>query len=101
MGEWEEGIQLVEGCLFCGGGREGVRHRWLSDSLKKVVGNGEQTSSWSDPWVEGGLLCNRFHRLFLLTTNKEETVAGARGWEEGRWVWSLDGEEICSRERLN
>lgn len=53
---------------------EGIKERQLSKAIRKVVGNGVNTSFWGDAWVEGGLLKNRFHKLFLLTQNKEEFV---------------------------
>lgn len=49
-------------CVVLGGGG-------VSDSLVKVVGNGEGTSFWSEPWVAGGLLRSRFPRLYNLSTD--------------------------------
>lgn len=46
-------------------GGNGIKQWWLSESPRKVIGNGEKTSFWNDPWVEGGLLRSRYHRLFL------------------------------------
>jgi len=39
------------------------------------LGNGESSSSWNDPWLEGGLLRDRFSRIFDLHVDSNITVA--------------------------
>lgn len=37
-----------------------MRKGWFSDSIRKLVGNGQNTSSWKDLWLGGGLLEERY-----------------------------------------
>jgi hypothetical protein len=57
----------------------------------KKGGDGSDTFFWTDPWLGGAMLCERFRRLFDLTENKSSTVADlfSSGWEVGgeAWVW--------------
>ncbi|GAU29001.1 hypothetical protein TSUD_165190 [Trifolium subterraneum] len=57
----------------------------------KRVGNGAETFFWTDPWLGGRPLGERFGRLFDLVVNKSCSVAEmfSVGWEEGgeTWVW--------------
>jgi hypothetical protein len=69
------------GCIKAGGSiacdwwidlcrvREGVGVRessWFEVSLGCRLGNDESSSSWNNPWLEGGLLHDRFSRIFYL-----------------------------------
>lgn len=67
----------------------GFRQFWFSSVVKKVVGNRENTTFWNEPWVEGGLLRERFARLYSLSLDKEVLVADLVGWREGlrEWKW--------------
>ncbi|GAU49006.1 hypothetical protein TSUD_406770 [Trifolium subterraneum] len=64
---------------------------WFKESVVKRVGNGAETFFWTDPWLVGRSLCERFGRLFDLAENKSCSVAEmfALGWEvRGEaWVW--------------
>jgi hypothetical protein len=55
------------------------------------IGNGENTSFWSDPWLEGGVLRDRFRRLFEPSVDPDVSVAAMRrdGWEVDKvgWRW--------------
>nr|GEY37659.1 RNA-directed DNA polymerase, eukaryota [Tanacetum cinerariifolium] len=42
--------------------------------LRLHVGNGEDTKFWEDRWFEGGVLKDRFHRLYALETSKDIVV---------------------------
>jgi hypothetical protein len=71
------------------------------------VGNGKNTSSWKDPWVNGDMLCNLFRRLLDLSLYKEVKVAEMIVEEEGvkkinwRWrrnlfEWEKEMVKVCS-----
>lgn len=59
--------------------------------LKKMWVMGENTTFWNDPWLEGGLLRERFPRLYLLSLDKDGSVdalvGGRDGPLEGSWRW--------------
>jgi len=42
------------------------------------IGNGQNTSFWSDPWLEGVVLRDRFMRLFELSVDPDVSVATMR-----------------------
>ncbi|MCI58338.1 putative non-LTR retroelement reverse transcriptase related protein, partial [Trifolium medium] len=56
-----------------------------------MVGDGSDTFLWTDPWVDGAPLWERFGRLFDLAEAKSASVAEmfALGWGAGgdAWVW--------------
>jgi len=53
------------------------------------VGKGANTSFWKDRWLGDIPLCQRFSRLFDLSSYKSSTVAEmfSLGWEEGGLAW--------------
>jgi hypothetical protein len=66
---------------------------WISDSIRRKVGNGVGTSFWNSMWVGGspGTLAVLFPRLYSLSTQKEgkvvdffRDVGGTREWN---FVW--------------
>ncbi|GAU34797.1 hypothetical protein TSUD_206010 [Trifolium subterraneum] len=80
---WREIAHLRDGGNALGG--------WFGENVVRKVGDGTDTFFWTDPWVEGTSLCERFGRLFDLAKNKSVSVAEMflRGWGaagEG-WVW--------------
>lgn len=75
--------------------RKGVWEReigWFKDVLVRRAGNGENTSFWTNPWLEGSPMCSRFSRLFKLCSCDEY------GWL-GSWGPGLEvkGENFCVR----
>jgi hypothetical protein len=62
---------------------EGVERGWFTDGVARRVGNGLETLFWSDPWLGGIPLAERFPRLFSLSLNKSSMVAAMfdLGWE--------------------
>ncbi|KAK2449167.1 hypothetical protein QL285_008386 [Trifolium repens] len=81
---WREIVRIRDGA-------GGIRDGWFGECVTRKVGDGTYTSFWSDPWVGGIPLCERFGRLFDLATSKSRTVGEmfALGWEaEGEaWEW--------------
>jgi hypothetical protein len=57
--------------------REGgeLRGRWFEEHVSRRVGNGSDTFFWTDPWVDGSSLRERFGRQFDLAETKRSTVA--------------------------
>jgi hypothetical protein len=57
----------------------------------RKVGDGSNTFFWTDPWLGGIPLCERFSRRFDLTKSKSSMVANmyALGCEAGgeAWLW--------------
>ncbi|PNX63110.1 cysteine-rich receptor-like protein kinase, partial [Trifolium pratense] len=51
-----------------GGGETGGS--WFREQVVKRVGDGSDTFFWTDPWVDGIPLCQRFGRLFELAETK-------------------------------
>ncbi|CAJ2656620.1 unnamed protein product [Trifolium pratense] len=67
-----------------GGGGE-VGGGWFREHVSRKVGDGSDTFFWTDPWVDGTSLRERFGRLFDLAENKSASVAEMfmQGWEAG------------------
>jgi hypothetical protein len=53
------------------------------------IGNGENTSFWSDHWLEGWVLRDRFRCLFELSLDPDVSVLVMR-----RDGWEVDGLEV-------
>ncbi|CAJ2644534.1 unnamed protein product [Trifolium pratense] len=70
-----------------GGGEVG--RGWFREYVLRQVGDGSDTFFWTDPWVDGTSLRDRYGRLFDLAENKSATVAEMfmRGWGAGGEAW--------------
>jgi len=59
--------------------------------MSRKIGNGENTSFWSDPWLDGVVLRSRFWCMFELSVDPNVFVADMRrsGWkvDEVGWRW--------------
>ncbi|CAJ2667177.1 unnamed protein product [Trifolium pratense] len=68
-----------------GGGEAG--RGWFREYVSRQVGDGSDTFFWTDPWVDGTSLRERYERLFDLAENKSASVAEMflRGWEAWEW----------------
>ncbi|GAU36561.1 hypothetical protein TSUD_277670 [Trifolium subterraneum] len=62
-------VRIRDGVADIGG-------RWFGESVVRKVGDGVGTFFWTDTWLEGIPLCERFQRLFDLTINKSRSVFG-------------------------
>lgn len=67
----------------------GFKQQRFSSCVQKVVGNGMNTFFWTDPWINGGTLKERYSRLFSLCMNKEGVVVDFVRWQDsvGEWSW--------------
>ncbi|MCH83870.1 cysteine-rich receptor-like protein kinase [Trifolium medium] len=69
----------------------GIGGGWFGECVSKKVGDGLDTFFWTNPWLGGRPLSERFRRLLDLAENKSSTVAEifSLGWEaDGEaWVW--------------
>ncbi|CAJ2635027.1 unnamed protein product [Trifolium pratense] len=81
---WREIARIREGESELGG-------RWFREHVVKRVGDGSDTLFWTDPWLDGISLRQRFGRLFALAQTKSCSVAKmfALGWgaDGEAWVW--------------
>ncbi|GAU49132.1 hypothetical protein TSUD_406970 [Trifolium subterraneum] len=103
---WREIVKIRDGV-------GGVGSEWFRESVVKRVGNGAEHFFWTDPWLGGRPLGERFGRLFDLAENKSCSVAEmfSLGWEEGgeawawrRQLWAWEEEEMlreCQTLLLN
>ncbi|GAU32175.1 hypothetical protein TSUD_68460 [Trifolium subterraneum] len=80
---WREIARIRDGVADIGGG-------WFGESVVRKVGDEVETFFWTDPWLDGIPLCERFQRLFDLSVNKSSTVAEcfSLGWGVGGEVWA-------------
>ncbi|PNX55797.1 receptor-like kinase, partial [Trifolium pratense] len=81
---WREMVRIRDGGGEIGGG-------WFREHVSRQVGDGSDTFFWTDPWVDGTSMQERFGRLFDLAENKSASVAEMfmQGWGAGgeAWVW--------------
>ncbi|GAU39488.1 hypothetical protein TSUD_279090 [Trifolium subterraneum] len=75
---WREIERIRDGVGGLGGG-------WFGDCVSKKVGDGLETFFWTDLWLGGVPLRERFMRLFDLSVYQYNTVAemSSLGWEVG------------------
>ncbi|GAU47626.1 hypothetical protein TSUD_281040 [Trifolium subterraneum] len=81
---WREIARIRDRVGDLGGG-------WFGECVTKMVGDGVGTFFWTNPWLGGVSLRERYGRLFDLTENKSSIVADicSLGWEAAgdAWVW--------------
>ncbi|GAU24552.1 hypothetical protein TSUD_148930 [Trifolium subterraneum] len=91
---WREIVNILEGRGYIGGGRFG-------DCVSENVGDGSGTLFWTDPWLEGIPLSERFGRLVDLDVNKSSSIVemfalqwevGGEAWEWRRELWAWEEE---------
>ncbi|GAU49924.1 hypothetical protein TSUD_180420 [Trifolium subterraneum] len=75
--------------------RGGVGGDWFGENISRRVEDGLDTYFWTDPWVDGTPLCERFGRLFELTEAKPCSVA-----EMALLGWGVSGEAWEWRRQL-
>ncbi|GKV26407.1 hypothetical protein SLEP1_g35721 [Rubroshorea leprosula] len=68
---------------------EGERGGWLTEGFRVRMGEGKRLSFWWDHWCGEGCLANRFPRLYLLSTGKENKCYQMGNASNGSWKWNL------------
>jgi hypothetical protein len=63
---------------------------WFSQAVNKKLGNGALTSFWRDKWIGEIPLCDRFPRLFSISTQKEASVEEVRNQTSVSGDWRLE-----------
>ncbi|XP_071714230.1 uncharacterized protein [Rutidosis leptorrhynchoides] len=63
----------------------------FSNSFKRQIGNGKDTSFWYDTWISSTPLYLQFKRLFRLDNEPQASVQSRKGWDGntciGVWDW--------------
>ncbi|KAK7275188.1 hypothetical protein RIF29_16297 [Crotalaria pallida] len=62
---------------------------WFQDGFWKELGDGSETSFWSDKWLGDFKLKDCFPRLYMMAENKNDMVCHYGSWEGGDWAWDL------------
>ncbi|XP_071718074.1 uncharacterized protein [Rutidosis leptorrhynchoides] len=65
------------------------------DAFLLQVGNGSSIKFWHDVWCGSSSLASRYHRLFHLDVNKDDSIADK--WYNGEWHWVWSREIIGGR----
>lgn len=60
---------------------------WFDEGVRRSVGNGRETSFWNSIWIGNEPLRLRFNRLFIISTDKESSLAEKGEWQNGSWNW--------------
>lgn len=88
-GKWEGGSSTWSNIIKVGSDIEKLGIEW-KESFGKKVGNGEDTSFWSERWLGKFTLAKKFPRLFKLEKNPFVTVRDRMPNGEdssGKWRW--------------
>jgi hypothetical protein len=82
---WEERIFLVDGGCEDTWGIGEIGGGWFMEHISKKLEDGADSYFWTDLWLGGVPLRERFDRLFELAETQSCTVAAmsALGWEAG------------------
>ncbi|GKV48455.1 hypothetical protein SLEP1_g55268 [Rubroshorea leprosula] len=69
---------------------QGESGGWLSENFRIKMGEGKRVRFWWDHWCGEGCLANRFPRLYLLSTGKENMCYQMGNASNGSWKWNLN-----------
>ncbi|KAL8480707.1 hypothetical protein ACS0TY_027303 [Phlomoides rotata] len=81
----------VSGSSFSGWWRDicevykGSEGRGVFKDFIRVVGNGNDTSFWSDTWVDEVPLKSKFNRLYRVSEKRESKVCEMGSWDDSGW----------------
>lgn len=64
-----------------------VSQIWLSNGIRKKVGNGVNTLFWHDVWFGEKSLKEVFPKLYSLSLDRFSTVGNLGSWESSVWSW--------------
>ncbi|GKV45171.1 hypothetical protein SLEP1_g52281 [Rubroshorea leprosula] len=68
---------------------DGAKGGWLSSGFRMKIGEGKDGSFWWDEWCGEVCLANKFPRLYLLSTGKENKCHQMGQNVNGTWKWNL------------
>jgi hypothetical protein len=68
---------------------EVVGRGWFAEGVERRVGSGVETFFWSDPWLGGVPLRERYPRLFDFVSSQVEYGSGDECFRVGVWRWSV------------
>jgi hypothetical protein len=63
---------------------------WFAQGVKKIIGNGNQTTFWSDFWLGFVRLQIVLPRLYSIAIQKDCTVADMRIAVDGEFIWNFE-----------
>lgn len=63
---------------------------WFDDQLARKVENGWETHFWTEQWSGGMKLCEKYPRLFSLSTEPRGFIEELGMWQGESWVWRLN-----------
>ncbi|GKV18960.1 hypothetical protein SLEP1_g29268 [Rubroshorea leprosula] len=69
---------------------DGANGGWLSSGFRMKIGEGKDGSFWWDEWCGEVCLANKFPRLYLLSTGKENKCHQMGQNVNGTWKWILE-----------
>ncbi|GKV01766.1 hypothetical protein SLEP1_g14297 [Rubroshorea leprosula] len=78
---WRDVCKIDEGMV--------IKKDWLSLGFGVDLGDGEKVKFWTDVWVEGYALSNKFPCLFLLATDQNCSVKDMGSWSKDCWQWKF------------
>jgi hypothetical protein len=55
--------------------------------MRKIVGNGQNSYFWTDPWIGNRILKDDFERLYSVSNFKEAKISEVGTFVNGRWEW--------------
>nr|KYP55987.1 hypothetical protein KK1_002214 [Cajanus cajan] len=61
---------------------------WFYSRCIRIVGNGRNTSFWRESWCTSTPFCDRYSRLFTITTTKDISVLNMFVCREGGFGWN-------------
>ncbi|GLU19134.1 hypothetical protein SLE2022_353990 [Rubroshorea leprosula] len=78
---------------------DGIKNNWVSLGFEEKLGDGGTLKFWSDVWVGGRALSNKFPCLFSLSTGQNANVKDMGTWRNNSWHWELPWKrQLCSWE---
>jgi hypothetical protein len=79
---WRQIATLRDGVGGAGGG-------WFGEGVESKVGDGSDTFFWTESWLDGILLIERFRHLYDLSDRRSSSMAemATLGWQIGRAAW--------------
>lgn len=61
----------------------------VHNHVTQIIGNGQHTDFWHDPWLQGDSFVILYPRLYRLTTHVHDSVANILNVESCAWDLGL------------